>query len=223
MHSLGGRLHGKCADPRISRPEGPGIGGRPLAVSPCFTPGTLIATDRGLRAVEDLRRSDRVVTRDNGLKRINWVGSRAFGYHELAEEPALQPVLICAGALGDGVPMRDTIVSPEHRFLMDLGPSPLGGEEPEALVAARHLVDGAGIRWASMLGVSYLHVLLNAHEVILANGSWTESFHPDDKVMRDLAPSQRDEILVLFPEIATMGAAKRFPAARPIQKSRFDS
>ena len=74
-----------------------------------------------------------------------------------------------------------------------------------------------------MLGVSYLHVLLNAHEVILANGSWTESFHPDDQVMRDMAPNQRQEILILFPEIATMGAARRFPAARSIQKSRFDS
>lgn len=202
------------------RPE---LGGRPLAVSPCFTPGTLIATDRGQRAVEDLQRGDRVVTRDNGLRRIVWVGSRNFSFHDLVEEEALRPVLIRAGAFGDGVPARDMIVSPEHRFLVDQRISPLTGGAPEALVAARHLIDGPRIRRASMLGVSYLHILLNAHEVILANGVWTESFHPDDRVMRDMAPNQRQEVLILFPEIATMGAAKRFPAARPIRKSRFDS
>lgn len=176
-----------------------------------------------MRPVETLVRGDRLVTRDNGLKRITWAGSRAFGYQDLAETDALRPVLVRAGAFGEGVPLRDTIVSPEHRFLVTPRISPLTGGEPEALVAARHLVNGKSVRWASMLGVSYLHVLLNAHEVILANGSWTESFHPDDQVMRDMAPNQRQEILILFPEIATMGAARRFPAARSIQKSRFDS
>lgn len=176
----------------------------------------MIATDRGLRPIETLKRGDRLVTRDNGLKRVAWIGSRSFSYHELHDVEALRPILIRAGAFGDGYPMRDTIVSPEHRFLItEKG-------RGEHLVAAKNLLDHDGVQPASMLGVSYLHVLLNAHEVILANGTWTESFHPDDQVMRDIAPDQRQEILVLFPEIATMGAANRFPPARPIRKSRFD-
>ncbi len=176
-----------------------------------------------MRALEALRRGDRVITRDNGLKRITWVGSRTFDYHDLIEIEGLRPVLVRAGALGQGYPDRDMIVSPEHRFLLEPS-SPLNARGTgELLVAAKRLVNGRGIKWASMLGVSYLHILLNAHEVILANGAWTESFHPDDHVMRELAPEQRQEILILFPEIATMGAAKRFPAARPIPKSRFDS
>ncbi|MCV6593340.1 MAG: Hint domain-containing protein [Silicimonas sp.] len=190
-------------------------------ISPCFTPGTLIATDRGQRPVETLRRGDRLVTRDNGLKRITWTGGRSFSYGDLQDCEPLRPVLVRAHALGENRPRRDTIVSPEHRFL--IRPHEVAGAEPEVLVAAKHLVDGKGVRWADMLGVSYLHLLMNAHEVILANGAWTESFHPDDKMMRDLAPDQRQEILLLFPEVATMGAARRFPAARPIGKSRFDS
>ncbi|NNJ68922.1 MAG: type I secretion protein, partial [Boseongicola sp.] len=43
-------------------------------VTPCFTPGTLIATDRGPIAVEALRTGDRLVTRDNGLRRVHWIG-----------------------------------------------------------------------------------------------------------------------------------------------------
>jgi hypothetical protein len=195
------------------------FGGKVRAVSPCFTPGTLIATDRGLKPIETLKRGDRLVTRDNGLKRVTWIGSRSFTYHDLDAAEALRPILIRAGAFGDGYPMRDMIVSPEHRFLIT---GRVAGGGAERLVAAKYLLDQDGVQPASMLGVSYLHVLLNAHEVILANGAWTESFHPDDRVMRDIAPAQRQEILVLFPEIATMGAASRFPAARPVKKSRFD-
>ena len=45
-------------------------------VTPCFTPGTQIATERGAVAVEALRPADRVVTRDNGLRRVHWIGRR---------------------------------------------------------------------------------------------------------------------------------------------------
>lgn len=164
-----------------------------------------------------------MVTRDNGLKRIMWVGQRAFGYGDLTTTADLQPILVKAGAFGDGTPKHDMIVSPQHRFLVGPKVSPLMGGDDEALVAARHLIDHRGIRPASMLGVSYIHIMMNAHEVILANGTWTESFHPDDHIIRALAPNQRHEILMMFPEIATVGAAKRFPPVRPILKSRFDS
>ena len=173
--------------------------------------------------METLTRGDRVVTRDNGLKRIMWVGHKTFDYRDLSEIDTLQPILVQRDAFGEGVPARDMIVSPEHRFMVGPEVSPLMGGDDEALVAARHLVDHQRVRPASMLGVSYIHIMMNAHEVILANGSWTESFHPEDHVIRALAPNQRQEILTMFPEIATVGAAKRFPPVRPILKSRFDS
>ena len=56
--------------------EGPGdfgqaaVGSGDLASPPCFTPGTLILTDRGYVAVEDLRVGDAVRTRDAGVQRL---------------------------------------------------------------------------------------------------------------------------------------------------------
>lgn len=185
-------------------------------VSPCFTPGTLIATDRGWRPVERLRRGNRLVTRDNGLKPVAWVGRRDLSYSDLADLPDLQPVMIRRGSLGDGLPLRDTLVSPDHRFLSR---PHLGAE---TLVSACHLADLPGIDTVPVLGVSYLHLLLDRHEVILANGVWTESFHPDDATLAGLAEETRGEILSLFPEIETQGAARRFPPARPVRKSRFE-
>ncbi len=186
------------------------------AVTPCFTPGTLIATNRGWQPVERLRRGDRLVTRDNGLRRIVWAGRRDVRHADLAETPELAPVLVQRNAFGDGFPSRDMLVSPEHRFLAT---SPKG---EETLVAVRHLTQRPGVGVARTLGVSYIHVLLEAHEVILANGVWTESFHPEDATLKGLAEGTRAEILALFPEIETLGAARRFPSARPIPQSRFE-
>lgn len=189
-----------------------------ISVTPCFTPGTGIATDRGQVAVEELRRGDRVVTRDNGIQRIEWTGRRSFDHSELRENVELRPVLVRAGAFGAGRPLRDLIVSPAHRFLVSVDQSFLniGDDGDEHLIAARHLVDNDRVRHVDMLGVSYLHILCDRHQVILANGVWTESFHPDDRIMRGLGNSQRQELLELYPEIETIGASQRFPAARPV-------
>lgn len=163
------------------------------------------------------------MTRDNGLRRVNWIGRRTFSRAEIGDEVELQPVLVRRDAFGEDNPARDMIVSPHHRFLVGIDTSPLTAGEDEALVAVRHLIDGSRVLPVQMLGVSYIHFLCNAHEVVLANGAWTETFHPDDQIMGVLAETQRQEILNLFPEIETMGAARRFPAARPIRKSRFET
>ena len=174
----------------------------------------MIATARGAVPVERLRPGMRVVTRDNGLRRVYWVGRRDIAFPELTDSPNLSPVLIRAGALGDGRPFRDMLVSPAHRMLVPRDIALMATDEPEALVAARLLVGLPGIGPAACLGVSYLHLLCDRHQVILADGAWTESFHPDDATLAALASGPRKEILDLFPDVATIGAARRFSAAR---------
>ena len=183
----------------------------------------MIATDRGARPVEDLSRGDRVVTRDNGLKRIAWVGRRDVEYREIRANAELRPILVRKDAFGDGCPNRDMIVSPRHRFLTgpDVGHALCSPDE--TLIAVSDLVWRRGVGVANVLGVSYLHILCARHEVILADGVWTETFHPDDQIFGVMAEHQREEILELFPEVATMGAARRFSPARPISRSRFEA
>ena len=193
---------------------------------PCFTPGTLIATDKGQRPIETLRRGDKVVTRDNGLRRIYWVGRRDLALGDLQDAPGLKPILVRAGAFGEGRPTRDMLVSPRHRFLRKSQTDPVSGLEvqEEVLIAARGLIDNVVVRPVQSLGVSYLHILCDRHQVILANGAWTESFHPDDDVFAALSHSQRKELVALFPDIETIGATTRFRPARQIieERSRFE-
>ena len=61
----------------------------------------MIATARGPVAVEALRTGDRLVTRDNGLRRVHWIGRRDVDFSELIVEPELAPVIVRAGAFGE--------------------------------------------------------------------------------------------------------------------------
>ena len=77
----------------------------------CFTEGTRISTPHGQRNIETLGIGDEVLTLDNGVQRIRWIGRRTV--------PAvgkLAPVRIKAGAFENA---RDLLVSPQHRMLLD--------------------------------------------------------------------------------------------------------
>ncbi len=183
-------------------------------VIPCFTPGTVIATPRGERLVEDLKAGDRVITRDNGIQEIAWIGTQTLTGHQIARMPHLRPILIEAGALGNGLPERDLLVSPNHRVLVANDKTTLYFDEREVLAAAKHLTGLSGVQEVGTLGVTYLHFMFEHHEVVLSNGAWTESFQPGDYTLKGIGNAQRNEILELFPELATNSADGDFRAAR---------
>jgi Ca2+-binding RTX toxin-like protein len=183
-------------------------------VIPCFTPGALIATPKGEVPVETLREGDKVITRDNGIQEIRWVGSRTLNREELGRAPNLRPVLIKAGSLGHGLPERDMVVSPQHRVLIAGDRSQLYFEESEVLVAAKHLVNSRSIVAMDTLRTTYIHFMFDRHEVVLSDGAWTESFQPGDQTLGAMGQDTRDEIVALFPELATAEGVSDYAAAR---------
>ncbi|WP_299590091.1 tandem-95 repeat protein [uncultured Tateyamaria sp.] len=183
-------------------------------VIPCFTPGTLIATPQGERKVEELAVGDRIITRDNGIQEVRWVGQRAMSGEELARAEHLRPVLIQQGALGNNLPERDMLVSPQHRVLMSSDKTALYFDESEVLVAAKHLTGMDGIDVVDVSETTYIHVMFDQHEVILSDGAWTESFQPGDQTLASMGDAQRAEILELFPELETAEGIEGYTAAR---------
>ncbi len=184
----------------------------------CFTPGTAIATPKGEVAVENLQAGDRVLTRDNGIQELAWVGQRQLSEFELARHPEWRPVLIRAGALGPNVPEKDLLVSPNHRVLVTEARAALYFEESEVLAAAKHLTDLDGVDRVKPSGLTYVHLLCERHEVILSNGAWTESFQPGDYSLKGMGDPQRAEIYELFPELATEGASSFGGARRALRR-----
>lgn len=169
---------------------------------PCFTSGIMVMTPDGEIGVGDLVSGSRVVTRDNGIQSVEWVGRISVDFAGLSASPHLKPVLIQQGSLGPGLPERDMLVSPNHRVLVGSDRPVQFYDGAEMLVAAKNLVDGRTIRQVDMLGVTYIHFLFARHEVVLANGAWTESFHPGDRSLGAVGNAQRVELDELFPGLS---------------------
>jgi hypothetical protein len=134
-----------------------------LGAATCFARGTLIATPAGSVAVESLEAGDIVVTASGENTAVTWIGHRRFN---LATRPDVAPIRIRTGALAAGVPSRDLLVSPEHAMGLD-----------GKLVPARLLVNGSTIiRDTSMAEITYFHVELPRHDLLLAEGAAAESW-----------------------------------------------
>jgi hypothetical protein len=126
----------------------------------------------------------------------------------------LKPILVRQGSLGNGLPERDMLVSPNHRLLVANDRTALYFDEHEVLVAAKHLAAGKGIHSVDAAGTSYIHFMCDRHEVVLSNGAWTESFQPGDMTLKGMGNAQRSEIFDLFPELKTEAGIENYAAAR---------
>lgn len=185
-------------------------------IIPCFTPGTLVDTVHGPVPVESIAVGDLVLTRDSGYRPVRWVGRRDLSPADLVARPEFRPIRIARDALGPDCPERDMLVSPQHRMLITGARAELVAGEAEVLVAARHLAGRPGIgRAMPEGGISYIHIMFDEHEIVRADGAWSESFQPGRASLDGLGAAQRDEIMALFPELATgPGSHDPYPAAR---------
>jgi hypothetical protein len=123
-------------------------------------------TDRGEVAVEKLQAGDRVIALRRGrLANVRWVGQRSVDVRRHNAPDKVRPVRIRAGAFAPGEPHRDLVVSPDHALFVD-----------GALVVARHLINDATIVQESPDRITYYHVELDAHEIVLAEGLPAETY-----------------------------------------------
>lgn len=169
----------------------------------CFTPGTRLLTPDGQRPIETLRPGDRLQTKDNGVQKIIWCGSRRMTGARLYAMPHLRPVRIRANAFGMGQPTGDLLVSPQHRMLIK-GPAAAAlFNVPEVLMAAEDLLNDLTIAVdRDLREVTYVHVLLERHQIVWANGLETESFHPSNASLDMIEPAQRDALQQVLPGVA---------------------
>jgi len=167
----------------------------------CFTSGTRILTPGGERRIDALHAGDLVITEDAGPLPILWHGTttvRASG--EFA------PIRFARDTMGN---MRDLIVSPDHRVLINKS------RHDEALASALSLVDNyrVTIDYGGM--VTYHHILFDRPHIIFAEGMANESFRPCDAVIETLGDQARDALFQACPMLRTGGGQARRPV-RPL-------
>jgi ELWxxDGT repeat protein len=137
-----------------------------LATVQCFMPGARIRTPAGEAAVEDLQPGDLVEAGlGRGAARVRWVGRRRIDASRHRDPALVWPFRVRAGAFGPGLPARDLMLSPDHAVR-------LGG----VLAPIRAFANGMTIAQEPRRNVEYLHVELDGHGILFAEGLEVESY-----------------------------------------------
>jgi len=138
----------------------------PDSTPPCFARGTGILTPSGYVPVEQLEPGSLVITAAGAAVPLIWVGWRAIDLKTHARPDAVRPIRIEAGAIAPGMPARAVVLSPDHALY-------LSGH----LVPVKLLRNGVTItRDTASLSVTYFHLELARHEIILAENLAVESY-----------------------------------------------
>jgi hypothetical protein len=132
----------------------------------CFMAGTAVATPDGERPIESLSIGDLVSTHDGRAMPVRWLGRQTV-CTLFADKLRTLPIRIAAGALGDNMPARDLLVSPDHALFLD-----------GVLVQAGALVNGLTITRETKVPAffTYYHVELADHSLMLAENTPAETF-----------------------------------------------
>jgi hypothetical protein len=135
--------------------------------APCFARGALIATPDGERPVESLRIGDSVLTADGRSAPVRWIGHRLIDVRRHPNPRLVRPVCIRRGAFAEAAPHRDLLLSPDHAVFAD-----------GVLIPVKLLVNERSIVIADVEEVTYFHLELDQHEILLAQGLTVESLLP---------------------------------------------
>ena len=143
------------------------VGGTLIVESgaPCFASGTSIATARGAVMVQHLRIGELVLLAGGGTAPVTWLGHRRVDCRRHPRPDDVRPVRVAAHAFGWQRPHRDLLLSPDHAVFID-----------GVLIPVRYLLNGATLRQEDADTVTYWHVELPSHGVLLAEGLPAESY-----------------------------------------------
>src|ERR1019366_1816831 len=132
----------------------------------CFRADTRIRTMRGEVPVEQLLVGDQVEVLLGGPPApIVWVGHRTVDCKRHPVPQRVWTVRVCAGTFGPGLPLRDLFLSPDHAILIE-----------GVLIPIKQLINGHSIVQVPVDEVTWYHVELAQHDVLLAEGLPAESY-----------------------------------------------
>ena len=138
-----------------------------------FCSGTKLMTLRGEVPVESVRAGDTALTLSGveaPLKPVTRVRHRRVDLNRHAAAMLAAPVRVRAGAIEDGVPLRDLRVSPDHALSVE------DDTGRRVLIPALYLANGATIlREPASGAVTYVTVSLERHDILMGDGMAAES------------------------------------------------
>ena len=182
------------------------VSGQPLDanLTMCFLSGTRIAVPSGETPVERIRVGDSVVT-GNGPQLVSWISSSrkdSANFAPVVFTPAALASPALSLAEGASLPERPLKVSQQHCMVVtdDRARAFIGTDT--FLLAAKHLINGDTIYLDHSAGdVEYFHLMFEQHQIVLAEGAWSESFYPGPEALKNLTAAQKQEIYEAAPDL----------------------
>lgn len=168
-----------------------------------FTHGTLIRTDEGPVAIEDLQPGMHLVTADRGLMPLLWIGAMTLVPERNEFVPGgAQLTRIMADSLGPARPDHDLMAGPGARLLSRRSDMHDIVGADFLLTPAQNLVDGVNIiSITPPRPITVYHLCLHRHATIYAAGLEAETFHPGPGFERGLSQEALSLFLSFFPHI----------------------
>ncbi|MGB7319023.1 MAG: Hint domain-containing protein [Planktotalea sp.] len=142
---------------------------------------------------------DMLITADGRHAPVRWVYAKHWSAAQMQASPNLAPICIAQDALGIGLPKRDLYVSQQHRILVD-GPiaKRMFGSR-EVLVPAKALLDLPGVRLhRPNRALSYHHVMLDAHDIVISEGIRSESLYFGPQALTSIPEPALNEAMALL-------------------------
>jgi hypothetical protein len=140
-------------------------GGTGTTIIDCFAAGTPIATPEGAVPVENLAVGQMVRTHFAGSTPIQWIGRRHVDCERHPDPRNVWPVRVSAGAFGKGRPRRDLFLSPNHAIYVG-----------NVLIPVGLLINGISIAQIQREAVTYYHIELAQHDLLMTEGLLSESY-----------------------------------------------
>ncbi len=172
-----------------------------------FARGSLVETDAGPVAVEDLLPGDRLVTLDGDAQPLVWKGSVTVvpGLRNIQRRDMLLTRLM-ADCFGVARPMSSVIAGPSARLLHTPEQYRALSGGARVLTPVQAFVDGVNvIETAPPTPVELYHLCLPHHAVIRVGGLEFETCHPGENALRMTGHAMRSLFLDLFPHVNSTG------------------
>lgn len=182
-----------------------------------LAPSAIVDTAKGPVLAKDLKEGDQVVTRDNGHSTVRWVGESMTVYDNSdpnAPEELRGPVRVKAGACGTDPEAGNLVLNAGHRLLVRNPRNELYFGTDEVIASVGDLAHLKGIDFVPRAVMRFKHVLLDAHELIRANGIWLESFAPEMWSIRVGFPTEWEEITECVPRLRFENGEANYIAPR---------
>jgi Hint domain-containing protein len=168
-----------------------------------FSRGSILETESGPMAIEDLLPGDRVVDIDGDAQSVQWKGTTTLNPGSAhSQRHNLHLTRLMADSFGMQRPTTCMIAGPSARLLHTPTHLRAVAGNNRMLTPVQEFVDGINvIETAPPTPVELFHICLPRHAVIRVGGLEFESFHPGINAARNISHAMRSLFLNLFAHI----------------------